>query len=116
MGAQTGVTPAEFVCPGEHYPISRAVHLARLATGFARCRECPLHHDGGTRPGQPLPSGLRRLLTTEGVRGVYRNELDGPVAGRLPTAMATMLWEDAAGRRPRAGFSVVVGYDERPWS
>jgi phosphomannomutase len=116
MTRQTVIAPTEFVCPSEHYPISRAVHLARLATGFVRCQECPLRDEAGARPPGVLPTGLRRLLTPEGLRGVYRNELGGPLAERLATALATTLWEDADGRRLRAGLAVVVGYDDRPWS
>ncbi|HEX6986324.1 MAG TPA: hypothetical protein VF170_13160 [Planctomycetaceae bacterium] len=70
----------------------------------------------------PSPQGeaVRGLLfTTDGVRGVARNELDGPTAERLATALAAMLWEDAEAavrRPPVAGFPVVVGYDDRTWS
>lgn len=69
--------------------------------------------------GRTVQSRIGRLLTAEGIRGVYRNELDLPTAERFATALAAMLWEDVEveGRRPPAkGFPVVIGYDDRPWS
>lgn len=123
------VAGREYVCPGERYVISQAVHLARLAAGFAACNECPLRFDrnGNSRQtsiaGESEPASRtarpRKLFTTEGVRGVARNEVDAAMAERLATGLATQLWEDVAataGRPPANGFPVVVGYDDRPWS
>lgn len=116
------VAPREYVCPGERYAIPRPVHLARMGAGFPKCRECPLRDDagraseGGSRAAEPPVGPFRRLFKAEGVRGVYRNELDVATAERLAAAVAAMLWEDAAGETPAGGFPVVVGYDDRPWS
>jgi phosphomannomutase/phosphoglucomutase len=114
-------TPREYVCPGEGYAISRAVHLARMAAAYPKCRECPLCEDEALRPDAVGPSAdpFRRLFATEGVRGVYQNEVDRPTAERLAEALAAVVWEDAlaaGGRPPARGFPVVVGYDDRPWS
>lgn len=133
--------PTEYLCPGETHPISRAVHLARLAAFYPACRECPHRHDTGQLPqdfvGQfaatqrraPRPS----WLSSEGVRAVYLNELDRPRAADWAGALAQKLWDDvprqghaspapadelAAARPTRRlpGPSIVVGYDERPSS
>lgn len=112
-------TRREYVCPGEGYAILHAVHVARMASGFSKCRECRLGDavSERTNEGADAPrSPLRRLFKTDGVRGVYRNELDHATAERLAKALATTLWEDAGAAPPAAGFPVVVGYDDRPWS
>ena len=36
-----------YICPGETHPISRSVHLSRLAAFYPKCRECPLRKDTG---------------------------------------------------------------------
>ena len=124
-------------CPGEMYDISPAVHRARLAAGYAKCRHCP-HHPSAVQPGaaqtgtaQPgtihpgaatdpehLPGTLpvldrndgatdrgsrspavAALFQTEGVRGVYLNQLDRHLAGELAAAFAQELSRDL----PEAG-------------
>jgi len=42
------VLPVEFLCPGDRHPIDRAVHLARLASFYPPCRDCPHREDAGT--------------------------------------------------------------------
>lgn len=122
-----------YVCPGETHPISRAVHLGRLAAFYPACRDCPYRSEVGQLPAQLVElvgNGdkqveRRSLFTDEGVRGVHRNELTRAKAGAIATALAGMLWDDAlsqesaesvdrSGRAQRP--SVVVGYDERPSS
>ncbi len=39
--------PATYLCPGETHPISRAVHLARLAAFYPKCRTCEHRRDSG---------------------------------------------------------------------
>lgn len=122
-----------YICPGETHPITRSVHLARLAAFYPACRECPFRTDTGHLPRQTLErleSTERRierisLFTAEGVRGIYLNELTRREAERLAEAFAALLWREAPvqqrpqatalGRRP-ARPTVVVGYDERPAS
>jgi phosphomannomutase len=122
-----------YVCPGEIRPISRAVHLSRLAAYYPGCRQCAHRHDTGHLPRQiveRIDRTARRvarasLLADEGVRGVYLNELSRPVAERYAAAFASLLWEQQpliarqseealAGRR--RGPAVVVGHDSRPSS
>lgn len=122
----------DYVCPGERHAISRAVHRARLAAGYAACRTCPLRDDdapaaatgslSNDAPSNHAPgtdAALRRLFTSEGVRGIARNDVDTATARRLATALAMLVWEEIEGegrRPPAAGIPVVVGYDARPWS
>jgi phosphomannomutase len=122
-----------YLCPGAVHPVSRPVHLARLATGDPTCRTCPLRTDTGTIP----PRVVRRieqaalrvprasLCTDEGIRGVHLNELDRPRAAAIVARFARRLWEEmppcgtlAPARRAGPGPQpvVVVGHDERPSS
>ncbi|RMG33111.1 MAG: hypothetical protein D6725_16360 [Planctomycetota bacterium] len=116
-------------CPGESRPITRAVHLARLAAGYAACHECSHRQDTGLLLPQLLrkvatPSTARSrgtLLDARGMNGTYLNEIDRRVARRLAERFAWLLWEDRplrwrasgpqtlTGRRP----VVLVGHDHR---
>ena len=126
-----GTSQKLYICPGEGHPISRSVHLSRLAAFYPVCRDCPLRADTGHLPGQIVERlqqterrvQRRSLYTAEGVRGVYINDLTRKKAGRIATALADLLWEDAplvgltetsrrSNRRNRP--AVVVGHDERP--
>ncbi len=123
----------EFTCPGEHYPISRSVHLSRLASFYPKCRDCEHRGDTGQLPQQTverLQSTERRiaresLFVPEGIRGVYLNEMTRKNAGAYAGALASLLWDESPLRgrvaetrqseiRPRrSGPQIVVGYDER---
>jgi len=122
-----------YVCPGEQHPISRSVHLSRLAAFYPGCRDCPFRSDTGQLPKQTverLQSTERRverksLFTTEGVRGVYLNELTRKKVDAMAASLAGLLWEDAPlvgrldgskRRNRRTGPTVAVGHDERPSS
>ncbi|HUG91582.1 MAG TPA: hypothetical protein VML55_12140, partial [Planctomycetaceae bacterium] len=78
------MTEKLYICPGDTHPISRSVHLSRLAAFYPKCRDCALRHETGQLPQQTLVrihSTERRvqrksLLTAEGLRGVYLNEID----------------------------------------
>ncbi|MGE3316431.1 MAG: hypothetical protein AB7O26_15045 [Planctomycetaceae bacterium] len=121
-----------YVCPGETHPISRAVHLGRLAAFYPACRDCPYRAEVGQIPAQIVeltdngakPIERKSLFTDEGVRGVHRNELTRARSGAIATALAGMLWDDSLScegtegdRSTRAQRpSIVVGYDERPSS
>ena len=100
------------ICPGDRHPISRAVHLSRLAAFYPACRDCPFRHETGQLPRQiveQLQSAERRierpsLFTDEGVRGVYLNELNRTRAANIAAAFAALLWDEAplVGRGPPA--------------
>ena len=101
-------TAEVYRCPGEHYDITRPVHLARLAMSYAKCRHCPF------APGAPAlrdsseagiePATLRgiSLFTAEGVRGLYLNALTRATAANIAGAMASCLWDDVVVDRLRA--------------
>lgn len=126
-----------YVCPGEDYSISRAVHLSRLAAFYPKCRECEHRHDTSQLPQltiDKIDASSRRaerptLFTDQGVRGIYLNELTATRAGEIAGAFASLLWEatpltlkptETAPAAPRLhkrlGPQVVIGHDERPSS
>jgi len=127
-----------YFCPGEAHPISRSVHLARMAEFYPQCRECPLNADTGQLSAtivQQLKKSQRRkiepvLFQEENIRGVYLNEFNRALASQITTAFAQLLWEHvtttpaATVNEPKASAgamqtvlrqrpSLVVGYDER---
>jgi len=89
----------QYCCPGEDRPISRAVHLGRLARFYPGCRTCEHRNDTGTLS----PRQVRRLLETcprgeprllffdEGAAGVYRNDLTVPTARQIAAALGIYL-------------------------
>ena len=95
---------AEYCCPGEEQPISRSVHLGRLARFYAGCLDCPRRHETGQltrRQDEQLEqwsSRRRDLLTFDGdvVRGGYPNHLGPRQARQIAAALAAHL-RDAAG-------------------
>ena len=123
----------QFICPGETHPISRSVHLSRLAAFYPACRDCPFRTETGNLPKQTVERLQKTehrvqrasLFATEGVRGVYLNEINRSKAGEMAAALASLLWEEdpPVGRldtqRPATqqhSPAVVVGHDERPSS
>ena len=126
----------QYVCPGEDYSISRAVHLSRLAAFYPKCRECAHRHDTSQLTPQTIEkmdasvqrAGRATLFTDQGVRGIYLNELTASKAGEIAGAYASLLWESTplmlqdTGTPPtsrmqkRLGPQVVIGHDDRPSS
>lgn len=121
--------PPRYRCPGESRPITRAAHLARLAAGYAACRQCPHHEDAGLLPTRLLAkvavprasNNDRGIFHDTEVRGTYLNEIDRRTARRVAERFAAWLWEDrplqwrSAGHRPLSARRpvVVVGHDHR---
>lgn len=111
---------AQYGCPGESVPISRAIHLGRLARFYPPCRQCAHRQDTGSlsaRHVQRLQETAARsqvppLFHDEGAAGVYLNDLDAAAARRLAGALGIYLrnHEDSAGEAPLA----VIGGDGRP--
>lgn len=113
-GTSLPILAAEYVCPGESHPISHSIHLARLSSFYSKCRECDHRNDIGHNSvhsvrasGHPVEASgtsVRRasrtsLLETDGVRGIYLNDLDRTRATEWGAALASMLWDD----EPREG-------------
>lgn len=91
-----------FQCPGEDYPVSKAVHLSRLAAFYPKCRECPHREETGNlsqktlkRLGQIQKQRVSQqsLFMEEGVRGVYLNEINRTQAAHIAGAFSNILWE-----------------------
>lgn len=96
------VTVAEpYVCPGEERPISRSVHLARLAAFDPACRTCSRRHEAGPFPLitpedlelQARAARRSTWVTPTGIRAIFRNELDRPRAMRWGLALGQRLCE-----------------------
>ncbi len=133
---QTGVPPSpasrQYVCPGETHPISRGVHLARLASYYPACRQCPHRCDAGGLPDPSVEAWLAvnvpppsSVFQTEGVRGKWLNELTRSRAVSIAEAFGSLLWDRAPigatfatpelGRRPTRP-TVILAADERTMS
>ncbi|MBN1395565.1 MAG: hypothetical protein JW959_11120 [Pirellulales bacterium] len=106
----------EYRCPGESLPISRAVHLGRLAAFYPACRECPHREDTGSlsprqvkqlretaAPGRPRP-----LFHDEGAGGMFLHDFTPKDARRIAAAFGAMVYPDTASPR------VVLAGDGRP--
>jgi phosphomannomutase len=95
---------AEYCCPGQRAPISRAVHLGRLTRYYPGCRSCPQRHDTGTlssgrvkRLDQPRPRVTPAMLfSDEAVQGTYLNDLDPATAGAMGRALGVYLTRQLA--------------------
>lgn len=92
---------AAYCCPGESQPISRSVHLGRLARFYAGCLDCPRRHETG-----PLTKRQDKQLTqwsnrrrdqlafeNESIRGGYPDQLGPRPARELAAAFAAHLRE-----------------------
>ncbi len=108
-------------CPGESRAIDRAVHLARLATFYAPCRQC--EHRADVRHLSPIE--IRRWgeidrrphrppqFTGEGFESASPNQCDPPLARRFAGALASIAWEWH--RDPSRSPCILVGADGH-WS
>lgn len=102
----------EYRCPGRTDPISRAVHLGRLAAFDPRCRQCPHRDDVGpvsSRQRKRLAQARRRaeggpLFGEEGVSGVCWNGLRPADARRIAAAFGVWLRQE----RPAAARTAPV--------
>ena len=94
----------EYRCPGERQPISRAVHLGRLAAFYPACRECPHREDTGSlspRQVEQLAETAERrrprpLFHDEGAGGVFLDDLAPADARRIAAAFGAIVRGEAA--------------------
>jgi phosphomannomutase len=108
----------QYLCPDARGPISRAVHLGRLARFYSACRQCERRNDTAPlssrqvrRIQETCVHGQRQpLFQAEGVSGVYRNQFDPATARRLAAALAIYLRERSGDHEP----TMVIGGDGRP--
>ena len=99
-------TAPEYHCPGQNYPISRAVHLARLAGFYPGCRTCRHGEDTDglsrrvarqveeTRTRAKESGGKPSLFFDDGAAGVYLNDI-GPWEARHMAAALGLVLRDA---------------------
>jgi phosphomannomutase len=109
-----------YQCPGERQPITRPVHLGRLASFYAACRTCPHREDTAPLSGRQIQqlqqiqrhAPRESLFDDEGVRGTHLNDIHAADVYKAAAAFGIFLRRDAA-----AGISrptVVIGADGRP--
>ena len=95
----------EYRCPGQQHPISRAVHLGRLAAFYPPCRQCPHRDDTGTLSPrqveqlQEVRASHRTcsLFHDEGAGGVYLNDLTPAAARNMAAAFGLAMQREASG-------------------
>jgi phosphomannomutase len=117
-------TSTLYYCPGEKQPISREIHLGRLASFFPKCRQCPSHRDTGSLP-KPLVqllegqrSPLKSLFLPEGIGGVYLDPFSTSSARQAAAAFGLLLRDTWRESDPSTSDSVelniVLAGDGRP--
>jgi phosphomannomutase len=87
-----------FLCPGEKHPISRAMHLARMAEFYEGCRNCEFRNETGTlsekmvkRLKEAWASGRESAgFHEEGFGGLSPNDLTSSMARQVAAAFG--LW------------------------
>jgi phosphomannomutase len=114
----------EYRCPGESYSISRQVHLGRLATSYPPCRACPHRHDTGPlsnrtvarlQPTLTLAGNRAAFFSSEGVEGVYQNQITPRLTRELGAALGLYLWgQNAVATGSARTPAVVLAGDDRP--
>ena len=100
---------AVYRCPGEQHAVSRAVHLGRLASGYAACEQCVWKFASSASTDQAVSTTDTRpqiRRTTYGVRGQYINAVSRSIASRLATIIATHLRQQV----PDHPLTVATGF------
>ena len=110
----------EYACPGELGTISYSLHLARLSVGFLACRECQFRHATGSLPKNAIDKDFaernvenRLLVTSEGIRGVYLNEITRDKLSRVVESILNEAESRWNGIDLRSQPKLLVGYDWR---
>ncbi len=116
----------EYRCPGQDYPISRAVHLARMAGFYPGCRACRHGTDTGelsrrvvrrveeTRAKARENAGKTSLFFDEGAAGAYLNEIGPSQARRMAAALGVVLRDTREQEVVESPVAIVAG-DGRPF-
>ncbi len=115
----------EYRCPGQDYPISRAVHLARMAGFYPGCRACRHGTDTGglsrrtvrrveeTRARARENADKASLFFDEGAAGAYLNDIGPSQARRMAAALGVVLREAREQEAVEPPVAIVAG-DGRP--
>jgi phosphomannomutase len=90
----------EYFCPGEKHPITRAVHLGRLASFYFACAQCPHRNEtGGLSPRQvrlleetaAWRNKTPSLFHDEGAGGVFNNDFRAIDAQHIAAAFGVLV-------------------------
>ncbi len=109
----------QYQCPGETGVITKAVHLARLASGHATCERCEHRFDSALLPkhivrrlNSPLVPN-HNIFTNHGIRGAYLNQITRNSISTLAQHILTLIEPSTDSQKlPR----IVVGHDARDCS
>ncbi|TWT57010.1 Phosphoglucosamine mutase [Thalassoglobus neptunius] len=115
-------SPGEFCCPGESQPISKSLHLARLAAGYELCAKCIHRVHTGSLPKSvvrrlqqhsPSTEHAGPLVSSNEIRGIYLNNLTRSALADVVEHLLHLVEEDMS-NRPKATLKrVLVGHDWR---
>jgi len=91
----------QYICPDGRHPISRSVHLGRLAAFYPACRNCPRRDDTGALPPGRVEQleevcaarPARAIFSDEGINGVFHSELTPQMIQRVAAAFGAFLRE-----------------------
>ncbi|MBX9787750.1 MAG: hypothetical protein K2Y37_02450 [Pirellulales bacterium] len=117
--SSTTADVAEYRCPREDYSISSAIHLARLANFYDKCRDCPHAHDDGgllssarrrQLDARPQQHRFESFFDTSGILGIFGRELSTGVARQVAMAAGVRLRDD----RVRSGDGCLLATDGGP--
>lgn len=138
LAESIGEVAHSYRCPDEEIPVSAAIHRARLAAGWAACRNCVWRDEGAANlPKAEKPAAARiphraTVYRTEfGVRGQYLNAIDRFRGAQLAAIFSSHLTRmnaaaalaetrpdaETAANRDRViaepMVTIAVGYDSR---
>ena len=113
----------QYRCPGEQHPISRAVHLGRLAAFYPACRQCDSprrHRHDLAAPGRAvgrnqLARPAASLFHDEGAGGVYLNDLTPAAAKDIAAAFGAVMRAREEGGRETEGTFTLSPYPQSPF-
>jgi len=117
--------PHEYRCPGEATPISRAVHLGRLARFYSGCRDCPHREETASLPARHVKrlaetwqrGAAVQLFHEEGAGSDSANDLTPATVRRVAAAFGNWLRGRRAGSKEASEHpAVVLGADGSPQS
>jgi len=117
---------ASYSCPGEARPITRSLHLARLAAGHHGCQNCRHNQETERLPKHIASRAAARiakrsppLISEAGIRGQYINQLTRERMGEIVEHLLELVdfarYSDEEGA-VHGGLRIVTGYDSRPAS
>ena len=119
-----------YICPGESYSISHAVHLARQLACYPSCRTCPHNNQNPATDANSITDEdkVSTLLHTDGIRGLFQNELNRAEAAHWALAFTELIADsffthtgitdrnlvrDRGDIRTNFELQILLGHDDR---